>query len=103
RDGRGAFLLARAAKALADHHRKLGFVMDLAGGLRQDDRLAVADEGRGDLAEQQRLLGNLALHLLRVRGVVLPDADYLARGAEGEELHLRALALAGETAAALEH
>ncbi len=48
------------------------------GVLRNDDVVVRPGEGLLELREQRRVLGQLAAHLLDVRGVVEADADDLA-------------------------
>jgi phosphotransferase system IIB component len=73
----------------ADHHGELRLVVDLVAHVgRQPDRIAGTDHRRGRLEEQQRLVGDLAAHLVGVRPVVLADAhdlgrDHRARAAGG--------------------
>ena len=69
-----------AGAAGADDDGQLGLVVDVGAARRDADRVAGADHRGGGLEEQQRLLRGVAgVHLGDVRGVVLADADHLAR------------------------
>ena len=66
----------------ADDDTELDLEIEGVGPLRPDDRLLVADDGVGELREQQRLGTHDTLLLGDVVAVVQPDADDLARDGE---------------------
>src|SRR5690606_13493337 len=72
-------LALRPADRATDHDTELGLVLDALALLRQHDRLARSHDRRGRLQEQERLCRRLVAELLRVSGVVPPDADDLRR------------------------
>ena len=66
-------------RGAADDDAELRFVLDARALRREHDDAAVADERRRRLQEEERLGGDLVAELLRVRGVVAPDAQDLER------------------------
>src|SRR5258708_9704006 len=86
----GALGLARPAQLLADHDAQLRLVVDLRGdgGAGKIDGLAVPDQRRGRLDEDERRLRGLPAHLFRVVVVVLADREDLAADAPRQKLHL---------------
>ena len=68
----------------ADHDRDLPLVLD-AGGFRwQHDALAITDQRRRRLEEQERPLGHVVAELPGVGDVVAADADDLGRARQVE-------------------
>jgi len=83
--------LARHAPGpLADHHGDLALVIDRLAFGRERNVVVWAGQRRGELGEQHRVVGVLALGLLDVRGVVQADTDDLAGpGHDRAPAHLR--------------
>jgi len=71
------------ADALADHDGDLRLVLDPCRLGWQHDRVAVPDDCRGRLEEEQRLLGNDIAELRRVLAVVASHAHDLSRPRDG--------------------
>ena len=69
--------LGDPAPARADLERELGLGVDVRRLGRQHDRVAVADQGVVELAEEERLRRRIVAELGRVLGVVSSDADDL--------------------------
>src|SRR5665213_1981321 len=64
------------ATAAADDHRQLGFVIELVGERRLDQRLAMAHQTSVEAGKYRRIFGHRGAALLRVGEVVEPDAEY---------------------------
>src|SRR5205085_10313792 len=62
-----------------DHDDEFRLVIDLLGDPRELDRVAVADQGVGELGEEDGLGGDGLAALDRVVAVVQPDAEDLRR------------------------
>src|SRR5262249_9065846 len=67
----------------ADHDDEFRLVIDLLGDLRDLDRVAVGDEGVGELAEHDGFGGDGLAALDGVVAVVEADAEDLAGGGDG--------------------
>src|SRR5215472_7765498 len=73
----------------ADHHGKLAFVVDAIAEPRgPQNGITRSGHGRRRLQEDDRLLWRLASHLSGVVGVILADADHLARQDRGEKTNI---------------
>ena len=69
--------------ALADDDDQFGLVIDLLADRRQDDGVAVADQGGGILAEEDRVLGNGGAGLGGMVAVVQAEAKILRGSGTG--------------------
>ena len=78
RDEAGGLLDGHPATGPADDDAELHLEVEGVRPLGPDDRLAVPDDGVGELGEQHRPVGGGAATLLRVVAVVQPDAHDLA-------------------------
>ena len=68
-----------APRRRPDDDPELDLEVERVGPLRPDDRVAVGDDGIGELREQERARGERPATLAGVLAVVEPDADDLAR------------------------
>ncbi|MNG21769.1 hypothetical protein D3C84_1061720 [compost metagenome] len=75
--------LGDVAAAATDDHRQFAFIVQLLGNDRANDRLAVADEGRGEAREKGGVGGLFVRAFLGVIGIVEPYADDLPGTLDG--------------------
>jgi hypothetical protein len=87
-------------QAVAQHHGDLPLVLHLPALRRQHDRHVGADQRRGGLEEEERLLGHGVAELFGMLGVVAADRHDLARAHRQQERGGRAVDVAAEVPAA---